>query len=146
MINLKRNDMLLIGIVFLIGAISYFVIFFLSNDKVVDDGVAIVYYYDDPILEISLQDGSYNIINDTFVINVDEGNNKYIVKGTNGDVEIEYNEYRVRVTDEISPKNICQKQSWSSSPLKPITCLPNNILILVKEREFIPADIDGISG
>lgn len=143
---MKRNDYLLIGSLFLVGLIGYLVIFFMTNNKVVDNGIAVVYHYGDPVLEIALADGSYNILDNEIVSNVDETNKVYTVLGTNGDVVIEYSDYRVRVIDEISPLNVCQDQGWSSSPLKPITCLPNNILILVETKEFVPDELDGTSG
>ena len=143
---MKRNDLILIGAIFLIGLSSYLVIFFMTNNKVVDDGIAVVYYHDEPILEISLADGSYNILNSSAIVTIDEDELLYTVTGTNGDVVIEFNSNRVRVVDEISPLNVCQDQGWSSSPLKPITCLPNNIVILVETKEFIPDGIDVVGG
>lgn len=143
---MKRNDIILIGSLFLIGVIGYFVIFFLTNNKVVDDGIAVVYYYDAAILEISLADGSYNILDSDLVVTVDDNTNIYTVLGTNGDVVIEYDDFKVRVIDEISPLNVCQDQGWSSSPLKPITCLPNNIVILVQTKQFVPDGLDGTTG
>lgn len=143
---MKRNDMILIGSLFLVGLIGYLVIFSLTNNKVIDDGIAVVYHYDEPILEISLADGSYNILKSSSFVAVDEEKQHYTVLGSNGDVVIEFNKNRVRVIDEISPLNVCQDQGWSSSPLKPITCLPNNIVILVQTKEFIPEDIDVIGG
>lgn len=143
---MKRNDIILISSLFLIGLIGYLVIFALTNNKVVDDGIAVVYYYDEAILEISMADGSYNILKTSAVVTIDEDKGHYTVLGSNGDVVIEFDKNRVRVIDEISPLNVCQNQGWSSSPLKPITCLPNNIVILVETKEFIPDDIDIIGG
>ncbi len=98
------------------------------------DGKAIVYYHDDVILEIFLADGSYEIVDEDNVISIDEDNFLYTVSGSDGNVVvIEYKEYRVRVIEEVSPQNICQIQSWSSSPLRPITCLPNNLVIIIED-------------
>ena len=47
---------------------------------------------------------------------------------------------KVRVIDEESPKHICQKQGETNSPLFPLTCLPNNIIILIDTKEELPFD------
>jgi hypothetical protein len=110
------------------------------------DGKAIVYYHDNPILEIYLEDGSYLIIDEDNVISIDEENFIYTVSGSDGNVVvIEYKDYRVRVIDEVSPLHICQVQGWSSSPLRPITCLPNNLVIIIEDKlgDDEPDDITG---
>lgn len=130
---MKKSDMFLMaGIIFvsLIGLVLLRFILVSSNSQ---DGIATVFYNNSPVLEILLEDGTYVIIDPDYVISIDEVESIYTVTGTNGDVVIEYDNYRVRVIDEISPKNICQAQGWSSSPLKPITCLPNNVVIIIKD-------------
>ena len=131
---MKKSDIILmISIVFvsLLGFGLLRLILIESNTK---DGKAIVYYHDNPILEIYLEDGSYLILDEDNVISIDEDNFLYTVSGSDGNVVIiEYNEYRVRVIEEVSPRNICQILSWSSSPLKPITCLPNNLVIIIED-------------
>jgi len=110
-----------------------------------DDGTAIVLYHDEPILEIYLIDGTYKIIDSNGIVMIDENNFTYTVTGINGDVVIEYKNNKVRVIDEISPKHICQVQGWSSSPLTPLTCLPNNVVIIIKAEtgDDLPDDITG---
>ena len=117
---------------------------FLTSSNL-EDGTAIVLYKDNPILEIFLVDGTYNVIDDDSVVSVDEENFLYIVTGVNGDVVIEYKNNKVRVIDEISPQHICQVQGWSSSPLTPITCLPNNVVIIIEadKGDDLPDDITG---
>ena len=131
---MKKNDLILmIGIVF-VSLLSFGILRVLLVESTTKDGKAVVYYHDDPILEIFLEDGSYLIIDEENVISIDEDNFLYTVSGSDGNVVvIEYNEYRVRVIEEVSPRNICQIQSWSSSPLRPITCLPNNLVIIIKD-------------
>jgi hypothetical protein len=114
-----------------------------TSGSEVTDGLATVYYKDEQILEISLEDGQYRILNDEYVISIDENSFLYTVLGNNGDVVIEYRDHKVGVIDEISPQNICQKQGFSNSPLSPITCLPNQIIIIITEPKT-DDDLDDI--
>ncbi len=129
---MKKTDLILLGIVLLISIIGYGVLRVVLNESSTSDGIATVMYLDSPILEIFLEDGSYKIIDDEFVNSIDNDKFTYTVTGTNGDVVIQYKDFKVRVIDEISPQNICQAQGWSSSPLRPITCLPNNLVIIIE--------------
>lgn len=130
---MKKTDIILMVVIIFLSLVGYGVLRVILVQSTTKDGKAIVYYHDEAILEIFLEDGSYNIIDEDNVFSIDEENFLYTVSGTNGFVVIEYNAYRVRVVDEISPENICQYQSWSSSPLKPITCLPNNLVIIIQD-------------
>ena len=129
---MKKTDLILLGIVLLISLISYGVLKVVLDRSSTTDGIATVMYLDNPILEIFLEDGSYKVIDDEFVKSIDTSKLTYTVTGTNGDVVIQYKDFKVRVIDEISPQNICQAQGWSSSPLRPITCLPNNVVIIIE--------------
>lgn len=132
---MKKMDVILMMIIVIVSLIGYGVLRMILIESNTRDGKAIVYYHDKPILEIYLEDGSYLVIDDNNVISIDEDNFTYTVSGSNGNVVvIEYNSFRVRVIEEVSPKNICQIQSWSSSPLKPITCLPNNLVIIIEDN------------
>jgi len=57
---------------------------------------------------------------------------------------IEYKDFKVRVAEEVSPQNICSEQMWTNSPLKPITCLPNSLVIIIETSK--PSNIDDITG
>ena len=132
---MKKIDIILLFIIIIVSLVGYGVLRIILVESNTKDGKAIVYYYDEPILEIFLEDGSYVIIDEDNVISIDEENYLYTVSGSDGNfVVIEYDSYRVRVIDEVSPKNICQIQSWSSSPLKPITCLPNYLVIIIEDN------------
>ena len=142
---MKKSDYILIIILAVVSLVAYLLMRQFLNSTNAEDGTAIVLYKDNPILEIYLIDGSYTIIDNSNVVSIDEDEFIYIVTGVNGDVVIEYKDNRVRVIDEISPKHICRIQGWSSSPLTPITCLPNNIVIIIKADlgDDQPDDITG---
>ncbi|MCK5388392.1 MAG: NusG domain II-containing protein [Candidatus Izimaplasma sp.] len=142
---MKKSDYILLISIAVISLFAYFLMRQFLGASNLEDGTAIVLYKDSPILEIYLIDGTYEIIDDDGVVSIDEENYLYIVSGVNGDVVIEYKDNQVRVIDEISPKHICQVQGWSSSPLTPITCLPNNVVIII-EADKSDDDPDDITG
>lgn len=142
---MRKADIILIVSIAVISIIAYLLMRQFLNSTNAEDGTAIVLYKDDPVLEIYLLDGSYEIIDESSIVSIDEENFIYIVTGINGDVVIEYKNNKVRVIDEISPKHICQVQGWSSSPLTPITCLPNNVVIII-EADKGDDDPDDITG
>ena len=142
---MRKSDYILVVSIAVISLFAYLLMrqFLVSSN--LDDGTAIVLYKDSPVLEIYLIDGTYEIIDLESIVSIDEENFIYIVTGINGDVVIEYKDNKVRVIDEISPKHICQAQGWSSSPLTPITCLPNNVVIIIEadKGDDEPDDITG---
>ena len=142
---MKKSDYILLISIAVISLFAYFLMRQFLGASNLEDGTAIVLYKDSPILEIYLIDGTYEIIDNDGVVSIDEENYLYIVSGVNGDVVIEYKDNQVRVIDEISPKHICQVQGWSSSPLTPITCLPNNVVIII-EADKSDDDPDDITG
>lgn len=142
---MKKSDIILIVIVLAVAGISFLFFRNLTNETALVDGLAVVYYNDSKIMEIDLEDGGYTVFNENRVLNVDEEDNIYHVLGSNPyGVYIEYKDNRVRVIDEESPKHICQTQGWTNSPLYPLTCLPNNIMIIIEAPdEDLPDDITG---
>jgi hypothetical protein len=143
---MKKNDLLLMIIVGVIGLVSYFSLQLILNNQSYPDGIAVVYFDNEEILAIELADGNYEILDETIGIVVDEVNLLFTVPNTNGDNDlvIEYQDHMVRVKEEVSPQNICSIQGWSNSPLEPITCIPNNLVIVIK-KPAEEADIDDIT-
>lgn len=142
---MKKSDIILITVLAVVSIIAYILMRQFLNSTNAEDGTAVVLYKDSPVLEIYLIDGSFKIIDEDNVVSIDEDNFKYVVTGLNGDVVIEYKNNRVRVIQEISPKHICRIQGWSSSPLTPITCLPNSVVIIIEadKGDDEPDDITG---
>ncbi len=142
---MRKFDYILIISIIIISLSAYFLMRLFLVSSSINDGTAVVLYQDKPILEIYLIDGTYDIIDIDSVVSIDEDNFIYTVTGNNGNVVIEYKNNKVRVIDEISPKHICQAQGWSSSPLTPLTCLPNNVVIIVENNngDSLPDDITG---
>jgi len=128
---LNKYDIVLVVVLLIISLGSYAGLYMYTSGSEITDGIATVYYKDEQILEIALEDGDYRILNDAYVVSIDADAFVYTVLGDNGDVVIQYKDNQVGVIDEISPQNICQKQGFSNSPLSPITCLPNQIVIII---------------
>lgn len=87
--------------------------------------VAVVYSYDKEILRVDLS------VNKT-----------YVVKGALGDVTIEVASGKVRVEKETSPYHLCSIQGWVQFANIPIVCLPNHIVIIIKNGTINPNDPD----
>ena len=141
---MKKSDIILITVILIAAMVSWIVFRQINNESSVEDGTAIVYYNNDKILEIQLDDGSYTIFDPLRIIEIDVDEMTYHVEGSNPyGVVIKYNDFKVRVIDEISPKNICQTQGWTNSTLSPLTCLPNNIIVVIEapSEGDVPDDI-----
>lgn len=142
---MHKSDWILIVVILIVAVGSFLIFRQVTNDSALVDGVAIVYFNNEKIVEIELVDGNYKIYNEDRIINIDDENDVFHVLGSNPyGVYIEYDNQRVRVIDEESPKHICQTQGWTNSPLSPLTCLPNNIIIVVEAKDpNLPDDITG---
>ncbi|AIO18679.1 hypothetical protein KQ51_00799 [Candidatus Izimaplasma bacterium HR1] len=140
---MKKSDIILITVI-LIAALSSWLIFRqLNSENTIEDGVAAVYYNSTKILEIKLEDGSYKIFDNTRIIEIDEDEFIFHVEGSNPyGVIIKYDNNRVKVIDEESPKHICQTQGWTNSTLYPLTCLPNNIVIAIETGAYVLPPVD----
>ncbi len=140
---MKKNDKWLIVIVLIVGVIGYAIVQILQSTLTDENATAIVTYENQEILHISLTDGSYTIIDDTYIYRPDETedhpyyaqcfneDNITCVVGENGPVVIEYTNHMVDVIYETSPNNTCRLHGPTNSPVQPITCLPNRISIRI---------------
>ena len=142
---MKKSDIILIVVVLAIAGISFLIFRQVTSDSALVDGIAVVYYNDERILEIELEDGAHKVYNQTRVLSIDTDEDVFHVLGSNPyGVYIQYRDNKVRVIDEESPKHICQTQGWTNSPLTPLTCLPNNIIIVIEaDDDNLPDDITG---
>ena len=143
---MKKSDIILIAVLLVVALVSYLAFRQITNDSALEDGTAIIFYNNQKILEIDLVDGSHEVFDQSRILSIDDIDSVFHVEGSNPyGVYIEYSNNKVRVIDEESPKHICQTQGWSNSPLQPLTCLPNNIIIVIeaKKDDSLPDDITG---
>ncbi len=141
---MSKKDIILIIGVLLVSVSSLITVLIFQQRTQTLDGTAIVRYQGQEILHISLEDGSAMVLNDDFVLEIDETNFTYTVQGNLGAVVIQYNDHKVSVIDETSPQNICQNQGETNTPLRPLTCLPNDVVITIDSQVFDPDDDDAI--
>lgn len=140
---MKKSDIILIAVILVAAISTWFVFRTLNSDSTLEDGVAVVYFNSSKILEIELEDGSYKVFDQSRIIEIDESNFTYHVEGSNPyGVKIKYEDSKVKVIDEESPKHICQTQGWTNSTLFPLTCLPNNIVIAIETGTYTLPPID----
>lgn len=112
---MNKKDVLLIFIVLII---SLLFIFKPNNNN---NKYALVYYEDKVILKVKL-----------------DKHEKYSVKGYLGEVVIETDIDKVRVSEETSKYHLCSKQGYVSNNV-PIVCLPNKIIIKIEEVSELDA-------
>lgn len=114
LVLMNKNDLKLIVVTLIVSVFIFaFVKIFTNNSS---DKEALVYYRDEMVLKIDLNDVSYR---------------SFSVVGDNGLVEIETENGKIRVVSENSPLHICSKQGWSDSVYTPIVCLPNSVVIKI---------------
>ena len=116
---MNRHDIILCLSILLIIGILYGITK-IDNHKHKE---AIVYYNNDIVLKIDM-----------------DKDDTYQVNGDNGIVIIEVLNNKIRVNEENSPKHICSKQGFINSSHESIICLPNKIVIEIKDS----MDIDTI--
>ncbi len=139
---MRRNDLLLIGLVLAISFGLFFAVQMLEARSRVEDGSAEVLYQGVMVLSIDLEDGTPTVHEEAYVIEIDEDEQVYVVEGTLGPVTIAYEDHGVNVIDQTSPRDICEHQGHTNSPYKALTCLPNDVVIRI--RRAADEDTDGI--
>ncbi len=121
---MNKSDLKLILIIFSITIILILIMFITKENG---SKKAVVYYENDIILNIDLNN------------NIEEN---YIVKGYNGDVKIVVKNGKIKVDEENSPRHLCSKQGFISESYETIVCLPNKIIIKIESND----DYDTIVG
>ena len=122
-------------LVLFLGIISIFSVFWVQDLQARSaelDGVAIVIYQNQPILEVSLGSEDYRIIRPQHVLQVSKDEGLFTVTGTLGPIVLLRENQTIRVISQTSPENICEIQGATNSPLKPLTCLPNELIVRIE--------------
>lgn len=114
---MNKNDLKLIIILIIISLLPICILKLRENNNL---KVAKVYYNDELVLTIDL--------------NIKE-EKTYNIEGFNGNVEIIAYDGKIKVSDEISPLNLCSKQGYISKSYESIVCLPNKIVIKIEDNE-----------
>lgn len=114
---MNKKDIYLILFIFLI---SFLCIFLLKTNQK-KGSIANVYYENQLVLSIDLQDKTTRT---------------YEVEGYNGTVLILTANGKVKVVEEKSPKHLCSKQGFIEHFYETIICLPNKIVIKIENNEL----------
>lgn len=115
---MNKNDLKLILII--IG-ISLIMLSFLYFSKDNESKIANVYYDNDLVLSIDLNEGTEKT---------------YEVVGYNGKVIIKTSNGKIKVDEENSPLHLCSKQGYIEKSYETIICLPNKIVIEIENNEL----------
>lgn len=123
--NLKNTVIDYIVIGSLIIASGIFTALFYLNDE---EGASVsVYYHSEKITTLNLKEDS------TFVMEPEDYPNLL------GELIIEVKDGQVRVAKEQSPIHTCSKQGWVKTPGWMITCLPNDVYLIVEGKSDFDA-------
>ena len=120
---MNKQDKMLILIIFIIFIIL-FLVFKITEKK--DNLNALIYYENNLILTIDL--------------NTEE--KEYIVDGYNGKVKLLAGNGKIKVSDEISPLNLCSKMGYISKSYEQIVCLPNKIIIKIDSKDELDTVVE----
>ena len=138
--NLRFNvfDVVVGGVASLLAIVLLlFNNFAFSNNVLLDDKVAFVYYNsikldehtvyfkdlkDDEVKEIVLLKEDYPLLNAdmTILVSKEEG---------------------IKVEEEESPQKICSKQGWVNRVDTPVVCLPNSVYVIIMDINEVDFDI-----
>ncbi len=139
---MRKNDLIFIVVLLVLSGVLLLGVRVLQSASETEDGTANVFYRGELVLQIELADGSSTVHNDAYVHEADDEEGLFVVEGELGPVTIAYADHTVEVADETSPRNICQHQGRTNSPYKPLTCLPNDVVIRIERA--VGDDYDGI--
>ncbi len=140
---MKLADVILVIFLSIVSVWSVFWVQDLQARSADENGTAVVIYQNQPVLEIYLGTDEYRIIRPEHVLEINVSQGLFTVRGSLGPVVILRENQTVRVIQQTSPENICEIQGSTNSPLKPLTCLPNELIIRI-ERAPDENDEDAI--
>ena len=129
-----RNDIILIVSILLIALIVFLIFKLNSTD---DNLRAMVYYDNELVLEVDLDNNSYKIYDNELVNK--NNDNEYIVKGSESELTIIVNDNGIKVLDSGCSDKVCVNQGYISSSNRTITCLPNKVYIKLVGGEEVDA-------
>ena len=164
---MKKNDMILIGIVFILGLASLFFFRWYENARATGNHFANVYYRDQMVLRIDLETNDYIIPESDYEDDIDVGradegifyvpgsvstdmellyeNDAYAAEHGIEGIKLEVDDEKIAVVYQESPKDLCQLQPPTDSELRPLVCLPNELYVEIVTHEtgdeFVPDSV-----
>ena len=164
---IKKIDIVIVGIVFLLGVLSLVIFTLIENARSTGNVFAKVTYRNELILMIDLETKNYTVFDTEYkdqVITDLAVDGIFYVPGlitTDMSLLYETDEFardnqivgikllvenqKISVVYQESPTDLCQYQPPTDSHLRPIVCLPNELVIDVftnlEESEFQPDSV-----
>jgi hypothetical protein len=161
---MKKSDVLFVSIASALFLIAFLVVRLIDARQATGELYAKVFYQDQLILMIDLKTNEYVLYNTPFKDSIDVGladQGVFYVPGTttvemdglyaiddyakdNGIVGIKLlvEAAKIRVAYQESPRDYCELQPPTDSRLRPLICLPNELVVTVhtdmESDEFIP--------
>jgi len=166
---MKRNDFLLIGILIVISVAS--LLFFRLQESTNASGnlYAKIFYQNELILMIDMKTNDYIIYDTQYQGQIDASRHEegiyYVPGSVTSDmtelyavddyalaqqivgIKLLVQDEKISVVYQESPRDLCQLQAPTNSSLRPIVCLPNELVINVftdlSASDFIPDAVMG---
>jgi len=161
---MKKSDVLFVSIASVLFLIAFLAVRLIDAAQATGEVYAKVFYQDQLILMIDLKTNEYVLYNTPFKDRIDVGmaeDGVFYVPGTSTvDMDALYavDEYardngivgikllvesaKIRVAYQESPRDYCELQPPTDSRLRPLICLPNELVVTVhtdmESDEFIP--------
>lgn len=150
---MKKGDFIFIGIVLILGLAALFGVRWIAASQKTGEAFAKVYYRDELILLIDLSTCEYDVFDTPYadlVITTYAAEGIFYVPGTTTlepdpedsriDVprvrlEVDKAAASITVAYQESPRDVCELQGATDSSLKPLVCLPNELVVTVITNE-----------
>ncbi|MDD3477612.1 MAG: NusG domain II-containing protein [Candidatus Izemoplasmatales bacterium] len=161
---MKRSDLFLAAGLLLLGGFLWFIFTWIEASQNTGETYAKVTYHDETIMMIDLQSLSYTVYDTIYQDQIDTGRagegifyvpgavttdmsalyevDSYAMEHEIIGIKLLVKDGKIAVVYQESPKDVCQLQDPTNSPLFPLVCLPNELVITIYTNwtsdEFIP--------
>jgi hypothetical protein len=142
---IKKHDIFFIGGLLLVGIALLVGFKWFEASRITGSAFAKVYYKDELILMIDLHSSEYILYDTpgTTTVTVDPADSNVDVPRVKLAIDME--KASIEVLYQESPRDVCELQGSTDSSLKPLVCLPNELVVTVTteipEGGFVP---DGV--
>ena len=164
---MKKTDLLFLGILSAVFLIAFGIVNLLEATQATGELYAKVFYQDQLVLMIDLKTNEFVLYNSPYQNQIDTGRASegiFYVPGTTTvdmdglyatdtyardrqivGIKLVVDDAKIRVAYQESPRDYCELQSPTDSRMRPLVCLPNELLVSVytdmTTDEFIPDTI-----
>ena len=164
---IKKRDIIFIGIILLIALVSGLAFRLIENLNDTGNTYAKIVYQNEVILMINLENNEYKVYDTEYksLIHTERSSegifyvpgkttldmselyldDQYAKENEIVGIKIVVADQKISVAYQESPKDLCQFQKPTSSPLVPIVCLPNELVINIytdiESDQFIPDSV-----